>query len=81
MLAMKDSKRKEIEKWIQTWEKAGTALDRVRLNELRADDYYSKNQMLLNEMLQYAYEHREISLSSGLVEQQRIFMKLKKQMD
>lgn len=76
---MKDSKRKEIEKWIETWEKAGSALDRVKLNELRADDYYSQNQVLLNEMLQYAFEHRKLRLSSGLIEQQKIFMKLKKQ--
>ncbi len=78
---MKDSKRKEIEKWIETWEKAGLALDRVKLNELRAGDYYSQNIVLLNEMLQYAFEHRELRLSSGLVEQQKIFMKLNKQMD
>jgi len=76
---MKKSKRKEIEKWIETWEKAGSALDRVKLNELRADGYYSKNQMLLNKMLQYAFEHRKLRLSSGLIEQQKIFMKLKKQ--
>ena len=78
---MKDSKRKEIEKWIETWEQAGFALDRVKLNELRASNYYSQNQVLLNEMLQYAFEHRELRLSSGLIEQQKIFMKLKKQMD
>ncbi len=78
---MKESKRKEIEKWIETWEKAKPALDRVRLHELRAENYYNKNQFFLNEMLQYAFEHREIRLSSGLVEQQRIFMKLNKQTD
>ncbi len=78
---MDDSTRKEIKIWIETWEKAEYALDRVKLNELRATDYYSRNQMLLNEMLQYAFEHRELKLSSGLVEQQKIFMKLKKEMD
>ena len=78
---MEDSKRKEIEKWIETWEKAASALDKVKLNELRADDYYDQNQVLLNEMLQYAFEHRELRLSSGLVEQQKIFIKLNKQMD
>lgn len=78
---MEDFQKKEIEKWIETWEKAEAALDRVKLNELRADDYYSQNQMLLNEMLQYAFEHRDLRLSSGLVEQQKIFMKLNKQMD
>ena len=75
---MKDSKRKKIEKWIETWEKAGLALDRVKLNELRACDHYSQNIVLLNEMLQYTFEHREIRLSSCLVEQQKLFMKLNK---
>ncbi len=78
---MKDSKRKEIEKWIQTWEQAGFALDSVKLNELRASDYYRRNQGLLNGMLQYAFEHRQLRLTSGLIEQQKIFMKLKQQMD
>lgn len=78
---MKDSERKKIKKWIRTWKKAELALREVKLKKLRADDYYSQNQRLLNEMLQYAFEHRELRLSSGLIEQQKIFMKLKKQMD
>lgn len=78
---MNDSTRKAIEKWIQTWEQAGFALDRVKLNELRASDYYRQNQVRLNEMLQYAFEHRQLRLSSGLIEQQKIFMKLKQPMD
>jgi len=78
---MEDSKRKEIEKWIEAWEKAESALYNVKLKELRADDYYSQNQMYLNELLQYAFEHRKPRLSSGLVEQQKIFMRLKKQMN
>lgn len=78
---MNDSTKKEIEKWIQTWEQAKFALDSVKLNELRASDYYRQNQRRLNEMLQYAFEHRQLRLSSGLIEQQKIFMKLKQQMD
>ena len=78
---MEESQRKEIKQWIDTWEKAESALDRIRLKELQADDYYSRNQVFLNEMLQYAFEHREIRLSSGLVEQQKMFIKLNNQMD
>ncbi len=77
---MNDSTRKEIEKWIQTWDQARFALDNVKLNELRASDYYSQNQVRLNEMLQYAFEHRQLRLSSSLIEQQKIFMKLNKWM-
>lgn len=75
---MKKVNRKEIEKWVKTWEKAGSALDRIKLKELRDSDYYSRNLKSLNEMLQYAFEHRRIRLTSGLIEQQQIFMKLKK---
>lgn len=69
---------KKIEKWVNTWKKAEPALDEVKLKELRAVDYYNHNQALLNEMLRYAFEHRETRLTSGLIEQQKIFMKLKK---
>jgi len=75
---MKEIKMKKIEKWVNTWKKAGPALDKVKLKELRADNYYNHNQALLNEMLRYAFKHREPRLSSGLIEQQKIFMKLKK---
>ncbi len=79
---MNNYNRKQIEKWVETWEKASSALNREKIKELRASDYYSKNQMLLNEMLQYAFEHRKIRLSSGLIEQQKMFMKLRdKQID
>jgi hypothetical protein len=75
---MKENNRKEIEKWIKTWEKAGSALDKIKLKELRSVDYYNNNQMHLNEMLRYAFEHSVPRLTSGLIEQQRLFMKLKK---
>ena len=78
---MNKSEKKEIEMWIKTWEQAGSALDRVKLEELRAPDYYRRNREFLNEMLQYAYENRQVRLSSGLVEQQRLFMKRMRQMD
>ena len=62
-------------KWVQTWEKAGKSLERVKKNELRDENYYSRNQNLLNDILDYAFEHREIRLTSGLVEQQKYFKK------
>jgi hypothetical protein len=75
---MKDTDRRDIKKWVETWEKTGSLLDKVKLKELRAADYYNHNQVFLNEMLRYAFEHRETRLSSGLIEQQKIFMKLNK---
>ena len=75
---MIESNRKTIKKWIEVWKEASAALQEIKINELRSDEYYQKNRQFLNEMLQYAFEHRKVRLSSGLVEQQRIFMKLRK---
>lgn len=75
---MKNSNNKEIIKWVNTWKKASTSLARVKRNELQSKDYYQRNQMLINEMLEYAFNHRKIRFDSGLIEQQKIFMKMKK---
>lgn len=80
-IIMKETKIKELQKWVKTWEQAESALKSVKIGELSANDYYLQNRMLLNEMLQYAFEHREIRLSSGLVEQQKLFKKFHQQMD
>ena len=74
---MKNSNNIEIIKWVNTWKKAGTSLARVKRSELQSKDYYKKNQMLINDMLQYAFDHRTIRFKSGLIEQQKIFMKIK----
>ena len=73
---MEHAARKEMEKWVDTWKRAGPALEAVKQRELRAYDY-DKNQAILDEMLQWACDHRRDRLTSGLVEQQRMFMKLR----
>ena len=50
----------------------------VKRRELRDYDY-EKNRPLLDEMLNWAVEHRTERLTSGLVEQQRWFMKIRDQ--
>ena len=72
---MKVTDKKNIKKWIDAWDKAGVSLNEIKLNELRSHDYYQKNKALLNEMLTYAFENRTIRYTSGLVEQQQLFMK------
>ena len=72
---MQSTHEKTLKKWITTWKHADSALYEIKIKELRADDYYQKNQALLNAMLQYAFDHRTVRLNSGLVEQQKFFMK------
>jgi len=69
-------KNKQTKKWVKTWQRAGAALDEIKRRELRAYDY-DKNRKIIDEMLQWAQDHRKIRLTSGLVEQQRLFMKIK----
>ncbi len=73
---MPDTTR-DIKKWMATWRQAASALTQLKKKELQAVDYYEKNRRILDEMLQYACQHRQERLSSGLVEQQRWFMKLR----
>lgn len=75
---MRDLDKTTIKKWVDVWKKASSSLQEIKFNELRFDNYYQKNQLLLNEMLWYAFTHRTVRLSSGLVEQQQIFMKFNK---
>ena len=72
---MTDIQQQKI-RWVKTWQKAALSLKDIKKNELQALDYYEKNRILLDEMLQYAYDNRDVRLSSGLVEQQRLFMKM-----
>jgi len=44
---MEYSKKKESKKWIEALGKVESALDKVKLNELRASDYNIHNQTLM----------------------------------
>lgn len=63
-----------MKQWVQTWQQADQALRLVKQQELRVYDY-AGNLPGLDSMLQWAYVHRTERQSSGLVEQQRWFMK------
>lgn len=64
-----------ISKWVETWQRATPALKKVKKEEMRKFDY-QKNLPLIDDMLQWACDHQQVRLNSGLVEQQRLFMKL-----
>jgi hypothetical protein len=54
--------KKTIKKWVDVWKKASPSLQEIKFNELRSYNYYQKNQLLLNEMLRYAFGHRTVAL-------------------
>lgn len=73
---MKTSTQENAQQWIESWKRASVALKDIKRLELRNYDY-AKNQAIVDGMLQWAFEHRKVRLDSGLVEQQRLFMKMR----
>lgn len=63
--------------WMRAWRSAGEALERVRREELRAIDG-RRALALLTGPADYRQEPRKARASSGLVEQQRWFMKARR---
>ncbi len=72
------SEKDKMKQWVQTWQQADEALTRIRIQELRRYDY-QQHWQIVDSMLQWAFEHRTERLTSGLVEQQYWFMKLREQ--
>lgn len=79
MVDMDTMEKERLRRWVQTWQQAGEALQEVKRQELRNFDY-AKHRALIDEMLQWAYEHRTTRLTSGLVEQQYWFMKMREKL-
>lgn len=65
-----------MKNWVAGWGRAAKALEEVKRRELRAYDY-QENKAVVNGMLQWACDHATPRLDSGLVEQQRLFKKLR----
>ena len=63
-------------KWIESWKRADAALRAMKRLELREYDH-SRNIDAIDGMLRWAVEHGAVRMTSGLVEQQRLFMKWK----
>jgi len=66
-----------LKAWLEALRCAGEDIETVRREEMRAYDY-AENQAIVDGMLQWACEHAQVRLSSGLVEQQYFFMKMRK---
>jgi hypothetical protein len=64
-----------LKKWVETWKSAAAALETIRRDELMTYNY-EKNFKIIDSILQYACDHSKACLISGLVKQQRLFMKL-----
>ena len=61
-------------RWVETWRRAGAELERIRRDELRNLDTYRAIEMLCGNA-DYTQSPRVPRPTSGLVEQQRWFMR------
>jgi len=64
-------------RWVQAWKNAGPELERIRRRELRQLDAYAAI-ALLSGPADYGEAPRAPKPTSGLIEQQRVFRKLRR---
>lgn len=73
---MDETLRAQLTRFVATWAKAGPALEEIRRQEL-ADFDYAANAASIDALLQLATREPYCPSTSGLVEQQRLFQKLR----
>ena len=65
-----------LSKWVAAWKRAGHAMEGIRRQELRSASY-GANLELIDSMLQWACDNAVPRSSTGLVEQQHLFQRLR----
>lgn len=68
--------KQRLREWAQTWKEVGPELERIRLQEVREQD----NRLVLQQLARcfnHATRTQSPGDSSGMVEMQRIFAKLR----
>jgi hypothetical protein len=72
------SKQKDdLRNWVEGWKRAGAELEKIRIKEMRESNTYESMQAL-SDAFDSAIAHFKIPSTSGLIEQQRYFMLLRK---
>lgn len=71
---MDEHERDLLTLWVETWKQAGPKLEALRRRELR-EFRYEDHAAQIDELLQIACQFAQPRLTSGLVEQQRLFQK------
>ncbi len=64
-------------RWVRTWQRAGPKLEAIRREELRRLDPFTALQLLMGPT-DYTSPPRAPEPTSGLVEQQRLFSRLRR---
>ncbi|GJQ33404.1 MAG: hypothetical protein HBSAPP04_22430 [Ignavibacteriaceae bacterium] len=73
---MSDTKA-NLKKWSEAWEKAGVTIQEEWEARLTAPDYHANTMAQFADMFNYAVENSTPTATSGLIEMQKYFMKLR----
>jgi len=73
---MDETKKEDIRRWVAGWQKAGPLLERLRAEAIRNSDTAVAIEQL-SDAFESALRHYPPAATSGLVEQQRIFARLR----
>ena len=68
----------DMKQWVENWKRVGPILEQIKAEELRSPDYHKELEGLLP-MCDLACAQTEPQKTSGLVEQQRLFAKMREQ--
>ena len=74
---MADHDDHELRLWVETWARAGPKLEAIRRRELR-EMTHEERVRVIDAVLQIGARFSQPRTSSGLVEQQRLFQKLRR---
>lgn len=69
----------EMKNWLENWKRLGPILEKIEAEELRGQDYNDGLEGFIP-LLNWCCKHAEPRTTSGLVEQQRYFMKARQKM-
>ena len=73
-----EAMQRDMKEWVENWKRVGPILEQIKAEELRAPDYHERLIIVL-QMCDLACTQAESRMSSGLVEQQRLFAKMREQ--
>jgi hypothetical protein len=73
---MDEQERQRMRQWVQNWEAVGPVLERLRAEEIRSSDT-AKAIEQLSDAFESARREWSPPPTSGLVEQQRLFARLR----
>jgi hypothetical protein len=75
-MAIDESEKERVRRWVRNWEAVGPVLARLRGEAIRNTDTAAAIEQL-SDAFESARLHYQPPLTSGLVEQQRLFAKLR----